>query len=164
MQRRSFLIAASAAAAFPVLAQAQTQSGVTPPRPPGPPQITPANDLERAFVAALHDEAARPEFRRLLLDSQVALALQSNLDGAPPRLLALGEGREAGFIFTSEARLIDVMGSAAPHAVLTGREALTRLRDKYVVVNWRLAPMLTLEPPDVASYLNTAPTEAHPHP
>ena len=54
MQRRSFLIAAGAAAAFPVLAQAQTQSGVTPPRPAGPPQITPANDLERAFVAALH--------------------------------------------------------------------------------------------------------------
>ena len=165
MQRRSFLIAASAAAALPALAHAQTQPGATPPaRPPGPPQIRPANDLERAFVAALNDEAARPEFRRLLLDSQVALALQSNLDDAPPRLLSLAEGRQAGFLFTSEARLIEVMGASAPHAVLSGREALTRLRDKYVILNWRLAPMLTLEPPDVASYLNTAPTEAHPHP
>ncbi|WP_135212513.1 SseB family protein [Vitreimonas flagellata] len=168
MQRRSFLIAASAGVAWPVLAWAQQQpSGTTPARPPantGPRQIEPANDLERAFIAALHDEEARPEFRRLLLDSQVALALQSNLDDAPPRLLALGEGRQAGFVFTSAARLAEVMGPAAPRAVITGREAFERLREKYVILNWRLAPMLTLEPPDVASYLNTAPTEAHPHP
>lgn len=165
MQRRSFLIAATAAAAWPALAHAQQQQqGAAPPSPPGPPQITPSNDLERAFLAALHDEEARPEFRRLLLESQVALALASNLADAPPRLLALGQERQAGFIFTSGERLNDVMGPSAPRALFSGREALTRLREKYVVVNWRLAPMLTLEPPDVASYLNTAPTEAHPHP
>lgn len=158
MQRRSFLIAASAAAAWPALAHAQQGAAG------GPRQITPGNDLERAFIAALNDEEARPEFRRLLLESQVALALASNLDEAPPRLLALGQNGQAGFIFTSAERLNEVMGPSAPRVVLSGREALTRLRDKFVVVNWRLAPMLTLEPPDVASYLNTAPTEAHPHP
>ncbi|UPT64082.1 MAG: hypothetical protein M0D54_05935 [Hyphomonadaceae bacterium JAD_PAG50586_4] len=168
MQRRSFLIAATIGVAWPALALAQQQQPSGAPARPsantGPIQIEPANDLERAFIGALHDEAARPEFRRLLLDSQVALSLQSNLDDAPPRLLSLGEGRQAGFVFTSAARLSEVMGPAAPRAIITGREALGRLREKYVILNWRLAPMLTLEPPDVASYLNTAPTEAHPHP
>lgn len=145
MLRRSFLTLAAGAALWPTLARAQENNGLTP--------IEPANDLERAFVAAFADPEQRDEFRRLLLESDVALAMQSNLPDASPRLLNLGERGEAGFIFTSSARLSEIMGPAAARAIIPGREALTRLRGKNAVLNWRLAPMLTLEPADVASYI-----------
>lgn len=144
MLRRSFLTLAAGAALWPGLALGQ-QNSLTP--------IAPDNDLERAFIAAFTDPEQRAEFRRLLIESDVALALQSNLPDAPPRLLSLGERGEMGFIFTSAARLSEVMGPASARAIIPGREAFTRLRGKHAVLNWRLAPMLTLEPEDVAGYI-----------
>jgi hypothetical protein len=117
--------------------------------------IEPANALERAFVAALDNEEMRPIFRRLLLESPVALALSSHAGDAPPLERPLREGATTGFVFTSAARLASVLGAQAPRAVITGRAALQRLLGKYVVINFRLAPMLTLEPEDVARYLET---------
>ncbi len=144
MLRRSFLTLAAGAALWPALARAQENS-LEP--------IEPENDLERAFIAAFTDPEQRDEFRRLLLESDVALAMQSNLPDAAPRLLNLGQRGEAGFIFTSGARLSSIMGPASARAIIPGREAFTRLRGKHAVLNWRLAPMLTLEPEDVASYI-----------
>jgi len=116
--------------------------------------IIPTNELERAFLAALNDPTQRAVFRRVLLESQVALALASDEHDAPPRLLDLGDNREAGFVFTSNERLSVVLGPGVPRRVMSGRQALERLRGKHVVLNWRLAPMLTLEPADVESYLS----------
>jgi hypothetical protein len=152
MLRRVFMTSTLAALALP--AAAQTASA--PPaqglalRP-----IEPENALERAFVAALGNDEMRPVFRRLLLESPVALALASSAENAPPMEQPLREGATTGFVFTSAARLSSIFGEQTPRAVIAGRAALQRLRGKYVVINFRLAPMLTLEPEDVARYLET---------
>lgn len=152
MRRRDVLSAALGLAAAPAMALAQTQQ---PPAaaPREPPPITPQNDLERAFLAALRNPAARPAFRRQLLDSHVTLALTASAPDAPAFELPLREGVTAGLIFTSPARLDSVLGPSAPRAVLTGRAALTRLRGRNVILNARLTPMLTLEAEDVEAYL-----------
>lgn len=154
MRRRSF-IAAALVAAVPTAALAQTQAAAPAP-PPAPQPIQPQNALEHAFVAALTNAEMRPVFRRQLLDGHVALALTSPQANAPPREIAIRDGVSAGLVFTSVARLEAVLGPETPRAVLTGRAALERLRGKNVVINARLAPMLTLEPEDVARYLATS--------
>jgi hypothetical protein len=126
-----------------------------------PPAITPRNALEQAFVAAMDSEALRPAFRRQLLASRVVLALASSAPDAPPREVTPREGVRAGLVFTSNARIDAVLGPAAPRAMMTGRAALERLRGRHVFINVRLAPMLVLEPEDVATYL-AAPVEPPP--
>jgi hypothetical protein len=117
-------------------------------------QIRPENELERAFLAAFNDPAQRPGFRRELLSAQVALALANSAPDSPPRMQALpGNGPSVGLIYSSASRLSGVLGPAAPRVVLSGRAALTRLAGQHVAFNYRLAPMLTLEPSDVAEYL-----------
>ena len=142
MRRRTLLLGAFAAAA-PASAWAQLNLG----------PIEPENDLERTFVAALNDPSARPLFRRQLLTAQVALALASSAPDSAPRTVQTPNGASAGAIFTSAARLNGVLGPAAPRAMLTGRAALTRLGAQNVIINFRLIPMLTLEPADVAAIL-----------
>lgn len=151
MRRRTFLIAALAA--WPCAASAQGLALR---------QIEPENALERAFVAALDNEAMRPVFRRLLVEAPVALALASNAADAPPLQRPLRDGAAAGLIFTSAARLDAVLGEDAPRAVLPGREALERLRGNYAVLNFSLAPMLTLEPEDIERYLEIPESSAGP--
>lgn len=149
MRRRSFIMIALAAAVWPQAALAQdAQRPVLPLQP-----IEPANALEQAFIAAFQNEEMRPAFRRLLLEAPVALALASAAADAPPLERPLREGATAGLIFTSAARLAVVLGGDAPHVVMPGRSALERLRGKYAVLNYRLAPMLTLEPDDITRYL-----------
>jgi hypothetical protein len=65
------------------------------------------------------------------------------------------DGFTAGAIFTSEQRLTQALGADAPHIMINGRAALTRLVGKNVVINPGFVPMLTLEPTDVAAYLMT---------
>lgn len=144
MKRRVFL--ATALAALPGLALAQG----------APALITPQNDLERAFLAALSNEAARPAFRRALMTNPVALALATTAPDSGPREVPLTATLRAAAVFTSEARLTGVLGPASARRVLPGRDAFTLLRGRHVVLNFRLAPMLTLEPEDVASYLEQA--------
>lgn len=147
MHRRFFLAAATFALAAPALAQGDEALQL---------DIEPSNDLERAFVDAYDHEAARPEFRRLLLESPVWLALANSGEDAPPRELS-AEGRDpAGLIFTSDARMSIVLGPAAPRVQLTGREALARLRGKHAIINLQLVPMLILEPDDIETYLAPA--------
>ncbi len=155
MRRRAFVLAAGAAVATPMFAWAQTTTPRPAPTPQQAQQITPENDLERAFLAAFGDPEQRLPFRRELLRGQVALALANNSPDSPPRFLALQNALRAGFIFTSAARLASVLGPAAPRVIVTGRVALTRLRGSNVVLNFRLSPMLTLEASDVAEYLAT---------
>ncbi len=144
---------------FCALAGAALAQGVAAPGVSlAPPGITPQNALERAFVAAMDSEAARPAFRRELLQSRVVLALASSAPDAAPREITPREGVRAGMVFTSNARINAVLGPAAPRAMMTGRAALERLRGRHVLVNARLAPMLVLEPEDVAAYL-AAPAE-----
>lgn len=149
MLRRIFLTTVLGAIALPAAAQNQDAPRLT------LQPIEPENALERAFVAALTNAEMRPVFRRLLLESPVALAMASHEEGAAPLERPLPEGATAGFIFTSASRLAAVLGDDTPSAVMNGRAALERLRGKYVVVNYRLAPMLTLEPEDIARYLET---------
>jgi hypothetical protein len=151
MLRRSFFAGALAGVALPAAAQTQGAPALNLSLRP----IEPQNALEHAFVAALGNEEMRPVFRRLLLESPVALALASAEDNAPPLERPLPDGSSAGFVFTSAARLSSVLGEDAPRAVIAGRAALERLRGKHAVINFRLAPMLTLEPEDIARYLET---------
>lgn len=154
MDRRSFIITASAAAvATQAAAQTQTPAQDAPELRP----IEPENELERTFVAALSNEDQRPAFRRLLLQSQVALALASSAPDAGPLLRPLDGGGRTGFIFTGASRINSVMGPTAPRAMIAGRLALERLRGNYAVINLSLSPMLRLEPADVARFLLMAP-------
>lgn len=149
MQRRVFITTAFAAAALPCGAWAQTTQ--RPAREP-PPPITAENELERVFLEALRDETMRPVFRRTFLASQVALAMANAETDSAPLELTFGELR-TGAIFTSPSRQSEILGPASARRVMTGRQALSRLRGKNVVINMMLTPMLTLEPEDVAAFL-----------
>jgi hypothetical protein len=159
MLRRTLLM--SALGAWPVAAWAQTSTTTPPATPQAQPQrrpsepITPQNALEYAFVSALTNQNMRPIFRRYLMETHVALALASAEDDAPPRELRVRPDFTAGAIFTSEQRLQQVLGADAPHVIINGRAALTRLVGKNVAINPGLVPMLTLEPTDLAAYLAT---------
>jgi hypothetical protein len=157
MRRRLFLAAGAALAAVPALARAQETEA-----PPAPAQqrvalqpIEPENALEYAFVSALTNEAMRAVFRRYLLDTHVVLALAGPGNDAAPLEVELHDGTRSVAIFTSATRINTVLGEEAPRIIINGRAALERVRDKNVVINFRLIPMLTLEPEDVQRYLET---------
>lgn len=135
-----------------------TPANARPRPPPGP--ITPANPLEQAFVDAFTRESARPVFRRLLMTSQVAVAMASTSPESPPLFVDVsaavtgGAPFHGGAIFTSADRLHAALGPNAPFAMMTGRDALERLRGRDVVLNVHLAPVLTLQADDVSRYLD----------
>ncbi len=139
---------APAAAAAPRPQQAE-------PEQTGPQQIEPANALENAFLAALTNPEMRPVFRHLLLESQVAVALTGSGADAAPLGVPIQNNVQAAAIYTSPSRLAAILGDDAPHAVVTGRVALTRLRHSPVALNFGWAPMLTLDPADITRYLET---------
>lgn len=152
MRRRSLIIGAVAvgAMAAPVFAQTTAPASAS---PPPPTEIEPRNALEHAFVRALHDEAERPAFRRLLLTSYVALAIAERSPDAPPRMIELRPGLRASLLFTSGARTTEIIGPQAPVLMLTGRRALERVRGGNVIININLAPALVLEAEDVDAIL-----------
>lgn len=153
MLRRTLLM--SALGVWPASALAQTTEQQPASQQRQNNVITPQNALEYAFVSALTNQNMRPIFRRYLMETHVALALESNEADAPPREFRIREGFVSGAIFTSEQRLQQVLGADAPHVIINGRAALTRLAGKNVAINPGLVPMLTLEPTDVAVYLAT---------
>ncbi len=164
MRRRTFVAASLAGLLAPTLVRAQTTAATTPTTPPRERlDIEPANELERTFIEALQHEESRPAFRRELLESDVALALSSTSPDAPPRQIELRSGQWACLIFTSSARAAQVMGPASPRVVLSGREALTRVRGANVIININLSPSLVLEAEDVDDYLEI-PQAARPLP
>ena len=146
MRRRTFL---AAAALLAPAGAAWAQAGLTLNR------ITAENDLERAFLLAIDNPDRRLAFRTSLLTSPVALALANQAADSPPRMVQIVGGVRAAAMFTSASRLSGVLGPAATQVTLTGRQALERARGMNVVLNYRLMPMLTLEPEDVAAYLAT---------
>jgi hypothetical protein len=158
MLRRTLLV--SALGVWPAVAWAQQpdqqEPAATPPQARRQQEsITPQNALEYAFVSAFTNESMRPIFRRYLMETHVALALADNTPDAAPREMTTREGFRGGAIFTSEQRLQSVLGADAPHIMINGRAALTRLVGKNVVLNPGLLPFLTLDPRDVAAYLAT---------
>ena len=123
--------------------------------------IEPANDLERAFVNAARQASARIAFRRTFLASQVALATVSTDANAAPREIRLGPGGQACLIFTSDARATQIMGPRAPRQLMTGRQALERLRGApLVIININMDPYLTLDTAGIDAFLGAeaAPT------
>jgi hypothetical protein len=146
VRRRTFVAASLGALALPATAWAQA------PLAP-PPPIEPQNALETAFLAAFANEDLRQGFRRLFLVSRVAMALSSRDPGTPPRQIQIAPNVRACLIYTSAARAVSVMGANAPIVMLTGREALTRMRGANVIINMNLNPRLTLEPEDIEAYL-----------
>lgn len=185
--RRGILVTATfaaVAAAGLAFAQPASPPAQQPPvaapgvRAPGAPEhelIAPRNALERAFVTATDETgtdaaraAARAEFRRLFLSSQVALALSSTTPDAPPRQIEV-HGAPTTLIFTSSARATEVMGAQSPRVILTGREALARVRGANVIVNINLRPFLALDAEGVESFIAlpvpaAAPAPAQPAP
>ena len=165
MRRRLFLGAALAAGATPALAQTTTPTpapaaapAATPPQPQGP--IDPVNALEYAFVQALTDARMRPVFRQYLVNTHVVLALSAADQNSAPLEIEVRPDFRAAAIFTSAQRVDEVLGPDAPRIVINGRAAFERVAGKNVVINYRLVPMLTLEPADVAAYLAAAPEES----
>lgn len=153
MHRRALIAGGAAFIAAPSAAWAQAAPGVSI-APERPPSITAQSELERLFLEAFEDERRRPLFRRALLVSQVALAISARDPAAPPRQISLRPGLTACLLFTSSARATEVMGAAAPRVVMTGREALERVRGANVVININLTPTLVLEAEDVDAYLD----------
>ena len=162
MRRRLFLGAALAAGATPALAQTTpapaAAPAATPPQPQGP--IDPVNALEYAFVQALTDARMRPVFRQYLVNTHVVLALSAADQNSAPLEIEVRPDFRAAAIFTSAQRVDEVLGADAPRIVINGRAAFERVAGKNVVINYRLVPMLTLEPADVAAYLAAAPEES----
>lgn len=156
--------AAAPAAEAPAEPAAEAEEGeaaeaAAPAAAPQPEVMEPVNAIERTFVAALTNPELRPAFRRQLLEAPLALALVEGEDGAlAPRTVPIQGGRRAVAIFTSAERLQSVLGEAAGFEVMSGREALERAGDQNVVLNFMWSPMLTLEPEDVASYLEAPET------
>jgi hypothetical protein len=156
MRRRTFMTAALAALAAPAIAFAQSRGlNISP-------IIEPQNDLERALFAATEPgagEAERDAFRRLFLRSNVALALSSNEPNAPPAQIEPRAGYQTCLIFTSSARATEIMGASTPRIVLSGREALQRVRGTNVIININRRPFITLDAEGVEGFL--ALPEAH---
>jgi hypothetical protein len=142
------MAASLSALALPATAWAQTALA---PEPPAP--IEPQNALEQAFLAAFVNEDLRQGFRRLFLVSRVAMALSSRDPSTPPRQIHIAPNLSACLIYTSAARAVSVMGANAPIVMLTGREALERMRGTNVIINMNLNPRLTLEAADIDAYL-----------
>ena len=161
MRRRFFLGAAVAAGVNPAFAQttaptpAPAAAPAATPSPQGP--IEPVNALEYAFVAALTDERMRPIFREYLVNTHVVLALSGAAQNSAPLEVDVRDDFRAAAIFTSTQRVDQVLGANAPRIIINGRAAFERVTGKNVVINYRLVPMLTLEPSDVARYLAAAP-------
>jgi hypothetical protein len=125
--------------------------------------IEPANDLERAFVTAAHQASARAAFRRTFLSSQVALATMSAAANAPAREIRLGPGGDACLIFTSNARATQIMGANSPRQLMTGREALERIRGAHlVIININMDPYLTLDAAGIEAFLGADAAPATP--
>lgn len=135
---------AAAAIAAPTAAQS----------PSAPAYIEPQNSLEQSFISAVDNPDLRAAFRREFLESQVALALSSRDPSAPPREIDLPDGAKACLIFTSPARAAAIMGDDAPYVMLTGRDALERLRGTNVVINVNLRPYLLLDSEGVDGFLS----------
>lgn len=125
--------------------------------------IEPANDLERAFVTAAHQANARAAFRRTFLASQVALATVSAAANAPAREIRLGPGGDACLIFTSNARATQIMGPNSPRQLMTGRQALERIRGAHlVIININMDPYLTLDAAGIEAFLGAEAAPATP--
>ncbi len=154
MRRRLFLSAAIAAVATPAMAQDTPAAPAAETPPPAAARvIEPVNALEYAFVSALTEPDMRPIFRRYLIDTHVVLATVSADADAAALEVDVGGDFRAVAIFTSAQRVDEVLGADAPRIVINGRAALERLEGKNIVINYRLVPMLTLEPDDVRRYL-----------
>lgn len=82
--------------------------------------------LDRAWLAAEEDEAARPRFWDLFAASELFLAIDPGSlsgDGPPRPLLFPVEGIETGLAFDTELRMAGFLGEAA-HLTLSGRAAV----------------------------------------
>jgi hypothetical protein len=149
MRRRTFLTATLAAlAASSALAQTQTVNLA--------PFIEPRNDLERALLAATDEGAGEPQrdaFRRLFLRSEVALVLSANAPDSPPAQIEPRPGYHTCLIFTSSARVTEIMSDGTPRIVLTGRQALERVRGTNVVINLNRRPFIVLDAAGVDGFL-----------
>lgn len=153
MLRRTLVLSTLAAMAAPAWAQTTAQG----PNEQASPELqdyAPSNDLERSFIAAYRNEQMRPEFRRQFLETNVLVVMASGAPDAPPLMRTLRGEDRAALIFTSGALLDRRFGPATPRVALTGRAALRRLSQNHVVINFGYAPMLMLDPPGIAGFLD----------
>lgn len=156
MLRRTLLLCTLAAAA-PASVWAQITPAAPTAAPPAQPELqefTPSNALEQTFISAYTNAAMRPVFRRQFLESNVLIVTTSSAPDAPARVLAMRGAENVALIFTSAALLEARLGPATPRAAMTGRAALTRLRNNHVVINVGYAPTLTLDPEGVTAFLD----------
>lgn len=107
----------------------------------------PENPLEEAFMRAMNETAARPEFYSLLMSEQLVLA--GNLgrrpeDGSIPHLTrgdTIGiasvrhNGREFHPVFTAHSRLVAFMPNGGEYFTATGRDIFTATRGADFILN-----------------------------
>jgi hypothetical protein len=131
----------------------------------------PENDLERALVRAAREEDARPEFYRLLLESQLFVIgdlvdskLPENTEGTVPagaklRLAAVThEGQAYNLVFTALSRLEAFTGRPERNLRLQGRELFTNTRGAHFMLNPGADYGKDLLPDEIA-YLLDSPSE-----
>jgi len=158
MLRRILLVSAFAAAVTPALAQTTPTTPAAPATPPAtPPPLEPyepTNALEQTFLAAYRSAPVRPRFRQQFLETNVLLVTVSNAPNAAPRLATAPGGEQTALIFTSGALLDARLGPDTPRLAMTGRAALQRVSETNVIINPGYAPMLALDPPGIAGFLD----------
>ena len=79
--------------------------------------------------------------------------LSANAPDAPPAQIEPRPGFPTCLIFTSSARVTEIMGASTPRVVLSGRDALERVRGTNVVININRRPFVTLDAEGVEGFL-----------
>jgi SseB protein C-terminal domain/SseB protein N-terminal domain len=133
--------------------------------------FTPENNLERALMRAANEPGARPEFYRLLLESE--LYVIGKVDGAIPNEnglihVAAGahlslaymphDGHDFSLAFSSLARLQAFASESEQYIVLKGRDLFENTRGAYFMLNPGADYGKELLPQEIANLLDPKPT------
>ncbi len=112
----------------------------------------PENRLEKAMLLAASQESARPEFYRLLLESE--LTVLGELGESMSLETVANGGRQFHPVFTSEKRLRQFVPQPMPSFRMQGRVLFASTRGASFVLNPGAELGKTLEPEEIAYLLD----------
>ncbi len=128
--------------------------------------FVPENDLERALLKAPTDESARPEFYRLLLESELLTLGEIAAGGAPSNApvevgrstsmrlsTARRNGRDYILLFSAPSRLNAFAKRQEPYLTLKGRDLFENTRGAYYLLNPGAEHGKELLPDEIAALL-----------
>jgi hypothetical protein len=114
--------------------------------PVEPVRFEPLNDLEIALIAAAHEESARGEFQKLLLQSQLYVATPEAPPAAEERTLNAGEtlqlinvpgpgGKPTPALFTDASRLAAAFGAGTGYLLMPAASLLEMIVEDGAILN-----------------------------